>query len=284
MPHRTRRRWPRCVATAGPADRATRLPALFDAVLEGEVRVRSRRALRGRDIAAEHPRVFIWGLLEARGCKPSMAWQGAGRTGGGRLAPGDRSRPLDEPADARSAPACYKPGGTGRPGPRTIFVSAACAARRWPCCPVRAAAHGCACAVPARWLARTGRASWPATGQALTGATRLPPSAGAAAGPVRSPAAPRPVAAPRRSPAQPSHLRPRRLRVTEVQTWPLKTRTPSTPATCCELRPLDPLEQGDRRRRLWLAGACRGLQSFPAAEFGSNAGRPTPPSHACAPP
>ena len=40
------------------------LPGLLDAVLEGAV-VRSRRALRGRG-GAEHPRVFIWGLLEAR--------------------------------------------------------------------------------------------------------------------------------------------------------------------------------------------------------------------------
>ena len=40
------------------------LPGLLDAVLEGEV-VRSRRALRGRG-GAEHPRIFIWGLLEAR--------------------------------------------------------------------------------------------------------------------------------------------------------------------------------------------------------------------------
>ena len=40
------------------------LPGLLDALLEGAV-VRSRRALRGRD-GGEHPRVFIWGLLEAR--------------------------------------------------------------------------------------------------------------------------------------------------------------------------------------------------------------------------
>ena len=39
-------------------------PGLLDAVLQGQV-VRSRRALRGRG-GTEHPRVFIWGLLEAR--------------------------------------------------------------------------------------------------------------------------------------------------------------------------------------------------------------------------
>jgi len=40
------------------------LPGLLDAVLEGAV-VRTRRALRG-GAGTEHPRVFIWGLLEAR--------------------------------------------------------------------------------------------------------------------------------------------------------------------------------------------------------------------------
>ena len=47
-----------------PDQRHDVLPGLLDAVLEGEV-VRSRRALRGRG-GTEHPRVFIWGLLEAR--------------------------------------------------------------------------------------------------------------------------------------------------------------------------------------------------------------------------
>ncbi len=48
-----------------PDQRSRVLPGLLDALLEGEV-VRSRRALRGRDAGAEHPRIFIWGLLEAR--------------------------------------------------------------------------------------------------------------------------------------------------------------------------------------------------------------------------
>jgi len=41
------------------------LAGLFAAALEGNS-VRSRRALRGRATGVEHPRVFIWGLLEAR--------------------------------------------------------------------------------------------------------------------------------------------------------------------------------------------------------------------------
>jgi ATP-dependent helicase/nuclease subunit B len=44
---------------------ADTLPGLLDAMLDGAV-VRSRRALRGRDAQSEHPRVFIWGTLEAR--------------------------------------------------------------------------------------------------------------------------------------------------------------------------------------------------------------------------
>ena len=47
-----------------PPESPARLPGLLDAALEGAV-VRSRRSLRGRG-GAEHPRVFIWGLLEAR--------------------------------------------------------------------------------------------------------------------------------------------------------------------------------------------------------------------------
>ncbi len=41
------------------------LPGLLAAALSG-ASVRSRRALRGREAGSEHPRVFIWGLLEAR--------------------------------------------------------------------------------------------------------------------------------------------------------------------------------------------------------------------------
>ncbi len=47
-----------------PPQPAATLPGLLEAALAGAV-VRSRRALRGRG-GAEHPRVFIWGLLEAR--------------------------------------------------------------------------------------------------------------------------------------------------------------------------------------------------------------------------
>ena len=48
-----------------PAQDPGALPGLFATALEGTT-VRSRRALRGRASGTEHPRVFIWGLLEAR--------------------------------------------------------------------------------------------------------------------------------------------------------------------------------------------------------------------------
>ena len=48
-----------------PPQEAGALAGLFAAALEGHT-VRSRRALRGRGQTAEHPRVYIWGLLEAR--------------------------------------------------------------------------------------------------------------------------------------------------------------------------------------------------------------------------
>ena len=51
------------LAVLPPQPPAT-LPGLLDAALAGAV-VRSRRALRGRG-GVEHPRVSIWGLLEAR--------------------------------------------------------------------------------------------------------------------------------------------------------------------------------------------------------------------------
>ena len=46
------------------SQRPEHLPGLLDAALQGVV-VRTRRALRG-GAGAEHPRVFIWGSLEAR--------------------------------------------------------------------------------------------------------------------------------------------------------------------------------------------------------------------------
>ena len=74
----------------------------------------SLRGSRGRDGGA-HPRVEILGLLEAR--LLSLRPRGARRAGRDGLAAGDRSRPLDEPADAaRLRPAGAR--GPDRPGLR----------------------------------------------------------------------------------------------------------------------------------------------------------------------
>jgi ATP-dependent helicase/nuclease subunit B len=122
------------------------LPGLLDAVLEGEV-VRSRRALRGRG-GVEHPRIFIWGLLEARlqsvdlvvlGGLAETVWP-----------------PLAEPGPWLSRPMRTR---VGLPAPEEAvgqaahdFVAACCMAPEVVLsCPVR---RDNAPTVPARWLTR----------------------------------------------------------------------------------------------------------------------------------
>jgi ATP-dependent helicase/nuclease subunit B len=122
------------------------LPGLLDAVLEGMV-VRSRRALRGRG-GVEHPRIFIWGLLEARlqsvdlvvlGGLAETVWP-----------------PLAEPGPWLSRPMRTR---VGLPAPEEAigqaahdFVASCCSAPRVVLsCPVR---RDNAPAVPARWLTR----------------------------------------------------------------------------------------------------------------------------------
>lgn len=181
------------------------LPGLLDALLEGQA-VRTRRALRGRDVAEEHPRVFIWGLLEARlqtvdlvvlGGLAETIWPQA-------TDPGPwMSRPM------RSA--------AGLPGTEEIvgqaahdFVMASCGARQTVLsCPRR---RDGAPAVPARWLARIeaclagSQMSLPRHPAAHWARLLDQPQGG-----------PRPVAPPRPRPA--IALRPNRLSVTEIETW-----------------------------------------------------------------
>jgi ATP-dependent helicase/nuclease subunit B len=179
------------------------LRGLLDAVLHGAV-VRSRRALRGHD-GVEHPRVFIWGLLEAR-------LQTADVMVLGGLAEGVWP-PASDPGPWLSRPMRDK---VGLESPENLvgqsahdFVSAICAAPRVVLsCPTR---RDRAPAVPARWL------------------TRLEMFLGRDRALVEHPAAiwarvldqpsdgPRPVRAPR--PCPPVALRPRKLRVTEIETW-----------------------------------------------------------------
>ncbi len=187
-----------------PDQRHDVLPGLLEAVLEGAV-VRSRRALRGRG-GVEHPRVFIWGLLEAR-------LQTADVMVLGGLAEGVWP-PASDPGAWLSRPMRAT---VGLASPEEIvgqsahdFVSSACAApivvlscpRRREGAPV----------VPARWLTRLETLL---AGQGL----RLPqhPAATWVRALDQPSDGPRPVQPPRPCPA--IALRPRRLSVTEIETW-----------------------------------------------------------------
>jgi ATP-dependent helicase/nuclease subunit B len=203
------------------------LPGLLDALLEGEV-VRSRRALRGRDVAAEHPRMFIWGLLEARLQAVDLVVLGG-------LAEGVWP-PATDPGPWLSRP-MRKAAGLPSPEERVglaahDFVAAACAAPiAVLSCPRR---RDGAPAVPARWLVRL--EAWLA-GQRLA----LPPhpATGWARGldvPVRIAPAARP------QPRPPLALRPRRLSVTEIETL-LADPFAIYARHVLRLRALDPLEQ-----------------------------------------
>jgi ATP-dependent helicase/nuclease subunit B len=193
-----------------PPQDMTALPGLLDAALAGAA-VRSRRALRGRN-GAEHPRVFIWGLLEARlqsadlivlGGLVETVWP-----------------PLAEPGPWMNRAMRAQ---AGLPSPEEIvgqaahdFVACVCAGRRVVLSAPRR--RDAAPAVPARWLTRidallagrldaNGRGLALAEHSAARWARALDRPAGAAV-PVQPPA-----------PSPPVALRPRRLRVTEIETW-----------------------------------------------------------------
>lgn len=181
------------------------LPGLLDALLE-QVAVRSRRALRGRDRVAEHPRVMIWGLLEARlQAVDVVVLGGLAET----MWP-----PATDPGPWLSRPmraAC------GLPSPETAigqaahdFVMSACAAPvAVLSCPRR---RDGAPAVPARWLARLAACL---AGQGV--ALPLHPAAEWARLLDQPEGKPMPVRPP--TPRPPVALRPRRLSVTEIETW-----------------------------------------------------------------
>jgi ATP-dependent helicase/nuclease subunit B len=189
--------WP----TLPPQDPET-LPALLDAALAGAA-VRTRRALRGRE-GAEHARVFIWGLLEAR-------LQSADLIVLGGLAE-TVWPPLADPGPwmSRAMRALV-----GLPSPEQPvgqaahdFVTTACAAPHVVLSTPRR--RDSAPAVPARWITRL---------HAMLGRDALPshPATAWARLLDRPQGAPTPVAPP--APSPPVALRPRRLRVTEIETW-----------------------------------------------------------------
>ena len=195
----------RAVLPLLPDQRWSVLPALLDAILEGTV-VRSRRALRGRDGSVEHPRIFIWGLLEAR-------LQAADVMVLGGLAEGVWP-PTSDPGPWLSRPMRAR---VGLPSAEEAigqaahdFVACACAAPRMVLsCPRR---RDGAPAVPARWLTRLEAL--------LAGQDRTLPQHPASAW-VRALDQPQGEPAPAQPPrpCPPLPLRPRRLSVTEIETW-----------------------------------------------------------------
>jgi ATP-dependent helicase/nuclease subunit B len=203
------------------------LPGLLDAVLEGAV-VRTRRALRGGG-GAEHPRVFIWGLLEAR-------LQSAEVIVLGGLVEGVWP-PLVEPGPWLSRPMRKE---IGLPSPEEAvgqsahdFTQAACAAPTVVLsCPRR---RDGAPAVPARWLTRLemflkGQGMSLPEHPAADWARQLDQPADGAH-PVKPPE-PRPAAV----------LRPRKLSVTEIETW-LRDPYAIHARHVLRLKPFYPLDQ-----------------------------------------
>ncbi len=179
---------------------AISLPGLLDALLAGAA-VRSRRALRGRS-GAEHPRIFIWGLLEAR-------LQSAEVIVLGGLAEGVWPPSVD-PGPWLSRP---MRAAIGLPSPEAVigqsahdFVMAACGAPEVVLsCPRR---RERAPVVPARWLTRL-------DAMLETPLQRHKAAEWVAA--IDQPVGkPRPVEPP--APCPPVPLRPRRLTVTEIET------------------------------------------------------------------
>jgi ATP-dependent helicase/nuclease subunit B len=208
-------------------DQAPRvLPGLLDALLEDSV-VRTRRALRGRD-GMEHPRIFIWGLLEARLQSADLVALG-GLTEGVWPPATDPGPWMSRPMRARAG----LPGADARVGQAAHdFVMAAC------CAPLAILSaplrRDRAPAVPARWLARLdARAGqhFLARHDAVGWARQLDLPVDGKARPV-SPPAPRPPVA----------LRPRRLSVTDIETL-IADPYAIYAKHILRLRPLDPLEQ-----------------------------------------
>ena len=205
------------------------LPGLLDALLEGHV-VRSRRATRGMGAgAALHPRISIWGLVEAR-------LQSAEVIVLGSLVEGVWP-PSTDPGPWLSRRMRAE---AGLPSPEEIigqaahdFVATACAAPRVVLSAPRRL--GGAPAVPARWLKRL-QAMLAGTGRALP----AHPALGWVRALDQPAGAPQPVPPPAPCPAV--RLRPRKLSITEIETW-LADPYAIHAKHILRLRELDPLDQ-----------------------------------------
>ena len=203
------------------------LPGLLDALLEGAV-VRSRRVLRGREAVGEHPRVFIWGLLEAQLQSVDVVVLG-GLVEGVWPPATDPGPWLSRPMRARAGlPSAEEAVGLTAHD----FMANACAAPvAVLSCPRRLDG---APAVPARWLVRLDAF--------LAGQGRRLPAHPAAswAAQLDQPATVQRLLPP--APRPPLELRPRRLSVTEIETW-LADPYAIYARHILRLRKLDPLEQ-----------------------------------------
>jgi ATP-dependent helicase/nuclease subunit B len=209
-----------------PQDFAS-LPALLDATLAG-IAVHSRRALRGRE-GAEHPRVFIWGLLEARLQAVDVIVLGG--LSEGVWPPVAESGPWMNRAMRKAA---------GLPSPEERIglaahdlLMASCAAPRAILSVPRR--RESAPAVPSRWLVRLDAL--------LTGrnrALRRHPAPFWARALDRPSGAPKPVPPPAATP--PVAWRPRKLSVTEIETF-LRDPYAIYAKHILRLKSLDPLEQ-----------------------------------------
>ena len=188
-----------------PPESPARLPGLLEAALQGVV-VRSRRSLRGRG-GVEHPRVFIWGLLEARLQSVEVAVLGG-------LAEGVWPPATDPgPWLSRTLRAAI-----GLPSPEVAvgqmahdFVMAACGAPQ----------VVLSCPQSAR---RRARGAGALAGAARRAAARPRPgdpraSGGRLGARARSAARRRRARCGRRSRGRRWPLRPRRMRVSEIEEW-----------------------------------------------------------------
>lgn len=212
---------------------ATVLPPQPPAVLDGlltAVLTQDRAAARKGDPTALHPRVLIWGLFEARlqtaetvilGGLSEGTWPPAADAGPWMSRPMRQKVGLPSPEQ-----------GIGQAA-HDFFASATAAQRVILSCPRRREG---APVVPARWLTRldaflSGRNTTLPTHPAQHWLTGLDLPAGAA----------RPVSPPR--PTPPTALRPRRLSVTEIETW-MRDPYAIYARHVLKLLPLPELEEG----------------------------------------
>lgn len=176
-----------------------------------------------------HPRLFIWGLLEARLQRPDLIVLGGLNEG-------------TWPPEAASSPWMSRPmmAAFGLPAPeRRLGLTAHDFVQGLGAGEVvitRAERAGGAPTVPSRWLRRLDNLLQQ-LGQADALTPKAPWLAWAAA--LDQPAEPRPVSPPR--PTPPLAARPKRLSVTRIETW---IRDPYSvyAGTILGLRPLDPLQ------------------------------------------